>query len=221
MRLFLTISFFSFLFLACRKGDSWKEPSALRLEMGLHSDTLLRGNDFLFDTARLSVRKLLIEARHEVGGDLFFERDISTELELLRGAEAQLLADFELPQGAYSRFSVGVCLQAGSALAVKGVFDYNNPHWEPAVVEFLKESGDTIWFELSSATLSKDAPSVLSLQLNAPYWFRNTKSSMMQQAAFTQSGNRRKVSIDSRNNPRIYSEISAQMGKEEIARLRD
>lgn len=223
MRLSFITCLFLLLFVGCRKDASWKKPADLQLQIGLHSDSVLRRNDFVFDTARLAVSGLLLEGEHETLGAVSFSRDVDQSLQLVRLAAEQALADFQIPAGAYSSLKMGICLtaspDAAPNIAVKGYFDYNNPHWQPAVIEFQKNVADTIWFEVQNTQLSSESRQTLSLQINPPYWFRNTKSSMMQQAAFTQAGNRREVRINSQNNRRIYEEISAQIGKEEIARL--
>ena len=220
------ITFLSLLFLAsCREDESWKKPADVQLHIGLHSDSVLRNNDFVFDTAQLALSGLLVQGEHEELGALSFSRDVDQSLQLVRLEAEQALADFQIPAGAYNSLKVGICLTASPDgapnLAVKGYFDYGNPNWEPAVVEFQKNTADTLWFEVANTQFDPLDTRAMSLQINPPYWFRNTKSRMMQQAAFTQAGNRRAVRINSQNNRRIYDEISAQIGKEEIARLRE
>jgi hypothetical protein len=219
----ITLVYLIISIVSCQKNEIWKQPIDIMFSITINPQGSNGGpGDLTFSNGYIKLDNITIAGELENADNFSFYREFPGGLEVpfLQTTDMSELK-FTLPQGKYNKLEISFETSDnnnGDNLLVEGIFVYNNPNKDPAVVLLSVETPKTIEIDVTNEAGDKSFELISGefqnpeIVLNPQFWFKNITASIMNGSNTVLIDNKEVITINSNQNTNIFTDVEPRIG---------
>jgi hypothetical protein len=203
---------------ACSKVNQWKQPTEVCFSISLAEETIMDGA-LSFKKGQITVESFKFDGKREEGGDVYFTKHYTEELNTFFGATKVSDLEFDVPQGMYT----GIKLEITSAvknkkpnLVINGFFKSKTGKSYPVCFEMAKMEtfsivGEDLVENDAQVDLFQVAKTKATILLNPTKWFSSLTREALEQAEKISVEGIHTILINHTMNGQLYNDVVASL----------